>query len=360
MSSSIEPAKIIRVFCSFADEDQPLQKKLEKQLKSLERQGQVFVWDKHKVHPGQEQKREIENQLKEADLILLLISQNFISSDDCYGIELGKALRRYADGKARIVPILLRPCTWNGLRFSTFQVLPRNEKPVTLWSKQDVAFQQIVQEIETIVREIRQHGHGYIEPLQMKQTSSIRNKEEKISTTSQRANATKRSTRPTVKTEQRTLKDVHGVSANRRYPKALPKGRTISSGYTILSFFRFISNNLSSKAFTKRCKSYSAVLLFLFAILDVALLPYAVYLWIHSLILLGAFFCVSLALFIMGVYNTDNAIGVPIAFIYFLLWVVVDIEFLLSYFKWRWSLLTIVMFIAIIPSLRLILFLKRK
>ena len=360
MSASVEPAKIIRVFCSFADEDQRLQKKLEKALMSLERQGKVFIWDKYKVQPGQESRREIENQLKEADLILLLISPDFIASNDCYGVELARARKRQTDGKARIAYIHLRPCVWNGLPFSKLQALPRNGKPVTRWTNPDEAFKQIVQEIETIVQEIRQYGHGFIEPLQMKQTSSIRTEEERIPTTTPRANATKRRSRASGRTAQRTLQDIRGVATHARYPRPLPKKQTIPTGNRTLSLFKFIGENLSYKAFTKRCKKYSAVLLFLFAILDVALLPFAVYLWMHSLILLGAIFCFSLALFIMGVSNTDNAIGVPIAFIYFLSWMVVNIEFVMGYFNLRWSLLTFVVFIAIIPSLRLVLFLKRK
>src|SRR5436309_1446876 len=135
----------IRIFCSYSNKDQFLQGELENHLKSLEREGGVLLWDKHKVTAGQEQRREIDNQLKRADLILLLISSNFISSDDCYAGDLVNAVQRYKVDRTRVIPILLKPCTWDGLEFSSFQVLPRNLLPVTRWSDRDAAFTHIVE-----------------------------------------------------------------------------------------------------------------------------------------------------------------------------------------------------------------------
>ena len=52
---SSEKQAEIRIFCSYSDEDRSLQERLEKHLSSLEREGGVFLWDKHKVKAGQEQ-----------------------------------------------------------------------------------------------------------------------------------------------------------------------------------------------------------------------------------------------------------------------------------------------------------------
>ena len=71
-------------------------------------------------------------------------------------------------------------------------------------------------------------------------------------------------------------------------------------------------------------------------------------------------FISAFVLFSMGVFNIDNAIGVPMALIYFLIWGMIDIKFLAGYFNLRWSLLTICVFIALIPFLRLMLFLKHR
>ena len=97
----------INVFCSYSDEERSDLERLEKHLKSLERMGSVLVWHKHKITAGQEHRREIDNQIKAAHIILLLISSNFISSDDCYAGELVNALNRHHDENIPVIPARL-------------------------------------------------------------------------------------------------------------------------------------------------------------------------------------------------------------------------------------------------------------
>lgn len=358
MFSSAETAKIIRVYYSYADKDQGLVTELEKQLKSLRRRGLIFDWHRHKIAPGQVTIDEIDKNLHEVDIILLLISPDFIDSDDCFSVEMKKALLRYGDGKARIVPILLRPCQWKGFPFSDFQVLPRNRKPVTRWTNRDAAFQHIAEEIELLAQEIREHGHGYLEPLRPNPSKAVPSGKETTLTTNAKSTTRARRTEAVARPRKRTLRDEDSVSS-KKYLKALPKSDTTSNSVTVQSFFTFIRKNLSLKGFKKRCKGYSGILLFFFAVLDVLLLPGALYLWAHSWILFGAIVFISFLLFSMGVSNRDNAIGVPLAVIYFSVWGIIDIAFLAGYFNLRWSLLTFCVFLALIPFLRLMLFFKR-
>src|SRR5436309_3386919 len=116
--SSKQPA-VINVFCSYSDEDRADLNKLEKHLASLVRPGSIQFLGKHKVTAGQEHQLEIDAQLEQASLILLLISSNFISSDDCYAGDLVKALQRRHDENVVVIPILLKPCTWDDLAFSS-------------------------------------------------------------------------------------------------------------------------------------------------------------------------------------------------------------------------------------------------
>ena len=324
MSSEERP--VIKVFCSYSDEDRPFQERLEKHLTSLVRIGSVLVWDKHKVKPGQEHRREIDEQLKQARLILLLISSNFISSDDCYASDLVKALQRYQDDKIRVIPILLKPCTWDELAFSPFQVLPRNRVPVSLWKNRDLAFTHIVEEIKTVVQELLQYGDGYIEPLPMKPTSNVSTERNRPTPTPQRTsppqqmNTTQQNRRTRNRRPRNTLEEEATKSANTRYLRAMPRSHPVSLGSIIWKFLTFFFSNLSGRAFERRCKRWkgnSALLLFLFAILDLFLLPYTVYQRFHSQGLTGAIGVLSLLLFFIGVFNEDNAIGIPIALIYF-------------------------------------------
>ena len=65
-----------------------------------------------RIGPGDEFDLEISNQLESADIVLLLVSSDFLHSDYCYDIEMKRALERHAEGSARVIPVILRPCHW--------------------------------------------------------------------------------------------------------------------------------------------------------------------------------------------------------------------------------------------------------
>ena len=90
-----------------------------------------------------------------AQIILLLISADFLASGYCYGVEMRRALERYSLGEARIIPIILRDVDWVGAPFAEFQALPKDAKPVTSWQNIDEAFADIARGIRKMIDEIR-------------------------------------------------------------------------------------------------------------------------------------------------------------------------------------------------------------
>jgi hypothetical protein len=361
-----EKRAIIKVFCSYSDEDRRFQEKLERHLTSLVREGSVLVWDKHKVQPGQEHQREIDARLEQARLILLLISSNFISSDDCYAGDLVKALQRRDDDNVCVIPILLKPCSWDELAFSSLQVLPRNHMPVSLWRNQDEAFTHIVEEIKQVVNDLRLYGNRYLEPLQPKPGKSVPSRS---TTASQRSRITRatngiqtqRGTRGRRQTN--ILREEATMPTNKRYVRALPRSQSLSSRSTLGRFLTFFLGNLSAKAFSRRCKRWkgnSAFLLSLFAIIDLFLLPCTVYLRTHAQSVTGAIGGLSLVLFLIGVCNKENTIGLPIALIFYLpIWIVMGVWYLTSYLGFGLSQLSLLILIFIMTIGRLLLFLWR-
>lgn len=72
---------------------------------------------------------QINENPQRADLVLVLLSPNFIASDYCRK-EMEIALQREAAGEARVVPIIARPCGWQHLKVQANQALPKDGKPV--------------------------------------------------------------------------------------------------------------------------------------------------------------------------------------------------------------------------------------
>ncbi len=99
----------IEIFFSYAREDELLRDELAKQLRNLERLGFITVWHDRNISAGTEWASEIDARLNTAQIILLLISPDFMNSDYCYSSEMERALERQATGEARVIPILLRP-----------------------------------------------------------------------------------------------------------------------------------------------------------------------------------------------------------------------------------------------------------
>jgi len=142
------------VFISYAHEDLAYLKELEKHLANLKRQNIITSWYDGDINPGTEWESQIMEKLNTAQIILLLVSADFINSDFCYSIELQQALARHDAGQARVIPIIVRPVDRKGAPFAKLQALPTGAKPITKWSTHDDAFLDIVQGIRRAIDDL--------------------------------------------------------------------------------------------------------------------------------------------------------------------------------------------------------------
>ena len=100
------------LFCCYCHKDENLRNQLEIQLRLLQRQGVISSWHDRLIGAGQEWKAHISRNLEQADIILLLVSADFIASDYCYDIEMTRALERHRAGTARVIPVIVRDVNW--------------------------------------------------------------------------------------------------------------------------------------------------------------------------------------------------------------------------------------------------------
>jgi len=142
------------VFISYSHRDEKLRETLGLHLASLQRQGVIKSWHDRKISAGTEWRQAIDENLNSAEIILLLISENFIASDYCYDLEMERAIARHDAGEARVIPIILKPVDWSGAPFGKLQALPKNAKPVTTWSNRGEAFLNIAEGIRQAAMEM--------------------------------------------------------------------------------------------------------------------------------------------------------------------------------------------------------------
>ncbi len=149
------PNRTMEVFYSYAHKDEKLRKKLETQLSHLKQQGRIANWHDHKIGAGQEWANVIDEHLNTADIILLLVSPDFLASEYCYDVEMKRALERHERKEARVIPIILRPSDWHTAPFGKLEALPRDGKPVTTWPNRDQAFLDVAIGIRKALEEMR-------------------------------------------------------------------------------------------------------------------------------------------------------------------------------------------------------------
>ncbi len=146
----------VDLFYSYAHEDEPLRDELDGHLALLRRKGVIRPWHDRGIAPGQKWDEAIDAQLSSADLILLLVSKDFVNSDYIWGEELATAIARAERGDASVVPVLLRAVDIEDAPFAKLQGLPTDLRPVTSWPNRDEAWTDVAKGIRRAVEAIQQ------------------------------------------------------------------------------------------------------------------------------------------------------------------------------------------------------------
>jgi hypothetical protein len=147
--------KAFKIFYSYAHEDERWREELEKHLSLLQRESLITGWHDRNIKAGDEWQKELNKNLQEADVILLLVSPDFIASDYCYSVEVQFAMHKQKLGEVVVIPIILRPVDWHRAPFGKLQALPRDGKPITTSENQDQAFYEVALGIRDALERLR-------------------------------------------------------------------------------------------------------------------------------------------------------------------------------------------------------------
>jgi len=154
LNTKIKNTHTKKIFISYSREDVNIvESKLIRSLRNLERHDKIIIWYDKKLQAGDEWDPEIKKQLQEANIILFIVSLDFIANDYIWDVEIKNAIERHNNIKTTVIPIILSPCDWagNATPFSKLQVVPTKGKPITTFENQDEAWLEVLQAIKKVI-----------------------------------------------------------------------------------------------------------------------------------------------------------------------------------------------------------------
>ncbi|MDQ5770466.1 toll/interleukin-1 receptor domain-containing protein [Thiothrix subterranea] len=156
MSNDLESQLVdqpIKAFVSYSQKDEKYLTEFSAHMRPLLRLKQVVVWDDRAIDVGDEWEECIYRELDEADIVICLVSSDFIASDFCYEKELDRALDAHRKGQKVVVPVLLRSCFWKELPLSKLGWTPRQW--ITSHENRDEAWTEVVTKLRKIILDIK-------------------------------------------------------------------------------------------------------------------------------------------------------------------------------------------------------------
>lgn len=145
----------IKIFIAYSRKDKSYLTRLRTHLTPLIETENLAVWHDGEMMAGTKWKAEIKKHLDEADIILLLISADALSSKP-FKNEMTSAFERHAQGKVVLIPTILRTCHWEIIpSLKELQALPENGNPVTKWDDKEDAYADIARGIGDSINSIK-------------------------------------------------------------------------------------------------------------------------------------------------------------------------------------------------------------
>lgn len=144
--------KMKKVFISYSKSDSASLQKLENHLSVLRRTGAISTWNCRKLLPGDKWDGKIKNELEEADLIIFLVSDDFLATDYIWDIEIARAIEREnADPNIRVVPIIVRSCDWQDSPLGIYNTAPKKAQVISTSNDIDEAWTLVIRELKQIL-----------------------------------------------------------------------------------------------------------------------------------------------------------------------------------------------------------------
>lgn len=123
--------KSLNFFISYSHLDMKYKEKLLTSLKPLEGSYNINVWHDGKILSGSDINKSIITALNNSNIILLLITPNYLASYYCMKVELSKSIKKMKKGECIVIPVIFQECTLTeAMPFFNLTRVPKDGKPI--------------------------------------------------------------------------------------------------------------------------------------------------------------------------------------------------------------------------------------
>jgi len=157
----------VRAFVSYAHEDKEYLEVLRAALSPLVRLQKLQLWDDRDINAGDTWEEVLFQQLNESDIVLCLVSADFIASDFCYKKEFGAALEAHNRGEKTIVPIMLRQTDWTDLPLAKIQGVPGGDEWIASAADKDAAWTKVSEALRPALDRAKQRRKKALDAMKM-------------------------------------------------------------------------------------------------------------------------------------------------------------------------------------------------
>jgi hypothetical protein len=112
------------------------------------------AWQDRRIEAGDEWYQSIHDAMNDCDLALLLVSPDYLASRFIQEEEQPKLLQRRQEMRLRVIPLIVRPCTWTSEPvLKDLQALPEDGKAVITFLQATGERDQVWADIATVIEE---------------------------------------------------------------------------------------------------------------------------------------------------------------------------------------------------------------
>jgi hypothetical protein len=172
-----------KAFISYSHRDEKALARLHTHLATLRREGKITAWYDREILAGEDIDSAIGSNLAASEIFLALVSPDFLASSYCYEQEMAKALERHAENTLRVVPVIIEPCDWKSTPLGKLKAVPKDGKPISTWTNENIAYLDVVTELRRITSEQQSNsrddlGGGLVAPTTRREARRYRIKRE--------------------------------------------------------------------------------------------------------------------------------------------------------------------------------------